>query len=138
MRNIYGQKGKEMRAISFLSEIVVAVVFVAILLLSVWIISVPAASAGDPAKGREIYAKFCSSCHGPEGKGNGAAASAMNSKPTNLSDKAAISKFDDGGLSNAIVKGGAATGKSPLMPAFSQLKDQDVKDLVAYIRHLTK
>ena len=127
-----------MRAINFLSEIIVAVVFVAILLLSVWIISAPAASAGDPAKGKEIYAKSCSSCHGPEGKGNGTAAAAINPKPTNLADKATISKLDDAALSNAIVKGGAATGKSPLMPAFGQLKDQEVKDLVAYIRSIAK
>ncbi len=127
-----------MRVINFLSGVVLAVVFVAMLLLSVWIVSAPAASAGDPGKGKEIYAKSCAGCHGPEGKGDGAAASAMNPKPTNLSDKAAMSKLDDAALTNAILKGGAASGKSPLMPAFSQLKDQEVKDVVAYIRSVAK
>ena len=66
------------------------------------------------------------------------AAAAMNPKPTNLADKAAMSKLDDVALTNAIVKGGAANGKSPLMPGFTQLKDQEVKDLVAYIRSIAK
>lgn len=131
-------KEKGMKVINVLSGMVLAVVFVAIFLLSVWIISAPAASAGDPGKGKEIYAKSCSSCHGPEGKGDGAAAAAINPKPTNLADKATVSKLDDAALTNAIVKGGAATGKSPLMPGFSQLKDQEVKDLVAYIRSVAK
>ncbi len=127
-----------MKVVNFLSGIVLAVAIVAMLLLGVWIISAPAASAGDPGKGKEIYAKSCAGCHGPEGKGDGAAASAMNPKPTNLADKASMSKIDDAAMANMIVKGGAASGKSPLMPAFGQLKDQDVKDLVAYIRSIAK
>ena len=127
-----------MRVINFLSRVVLVAVFVAIFVPTVWIVSAPAASAGDPGKGKDIYAKSCSSCHGPEGKGDGAAAAAINPKPTNLADKATVSKLDDAALSNAIVKGGAATGKSPLMPAFGQLKDQEVKDLVAYIRSIAK
>ena len=97
-----------------------------------------AAAPGDKAKGKEIYAKQCAGCHGPEGKGDGAAAAAINPKPANLADKATMSKLDDSALNNSIVKGGAGTGKSPLMPAFGQLKDQEVKDLVAYIRSLAK
>ncbi len=127
-----------MKVVNFLSGVVLAVVFVVILLLSVWIISAPAASAGDPGKGKDIYAKSCAACHGPEGKGDGAAASAMNPKPTNLADKASMSKLDDAAMTKVIAKGGAATGKSPLMPAFGQLKDQEVKDIVAYIRSLAK
>ncbi len=127
-----------MRIINFISGMVLAVVFVVMILLSVWIVSTPAASAGDPGKGKEIYAKSCSSCHGPEGKGDGAAASAINPKPTNLADKAAMSKIDDAAMTKMIVKGGAGNGKSPLMPAFGQLKDQEVRDLVAYIRSVAK
>ena len=127
-----------MRVINFLSGMVLVAVWVGIFLLTMWVASAPAASAGDPGKGKEIYAKSCSSCHGPEGKGDGAAAAAINPKPTNLADKATMSKLDDAALTNAIVKGGAASGKSPLMPAFSQLKDQEAKDLVAYIRSIAK
>lgn len=127
-----------MRVINFLSGIVLAAVWVGIFLVTLWVAFAPAASAGDPGKGKELYAKSCAGCHGPEGKGDGAAASAMNPKPTNLADKAAMTKIDDATMTKIIAKGGAANGKSPLMPAFGQLKDQEVKDLVAYIRSVAK
>ena len=94
-----------------------------------------AAGAGDAAKGKDIYGKSCVGCHGPAGKGDGPAASALNPKPTNLADKAAMSKLDDAALTNVIAKGGASVGKSPIMPPFNtQLKDQDIKDVIAYIK----
>ena len=37
--------------------------------------------------GKEIYAKQCSSCHGPEGKGDGTAAYILLPKPRNLTSK---------------------------------------------------
>ncbi len=125
-----------MRMLGYLNGIVLATVGVGMVLVAASV--APAAAAGDAGKGKAIYAKSCAGCHGPEGKGNGAAAAAMNPKPTNLTDKASISKLDDAALSKVIVKGGVGTGKSPLMPAFSQLKDQDVKDVIAYIRSISK
>ncbi len=104
-----------------------------------WVSIAFAAAPGDAAKGKEIYGKSCVGCHGPAGKGDGPAASALNPKPTNLADKAAMSKLDDAALTNVIAKGGVAVGKSPIMPSFNtQLKDQDIKDVVAYIRSLAK
>jgi mono/diheme cytochrome c family protein len=76
----------------------------------------PAAEAGDAAKGQEIFTKTCASCHGKTGKGDGPAAAALNPKPKNLSDKAYMEKLGDEYLANIIKKGGAAVGKSPLMP----------------------
>ena len=113
---------------------------VGVIIISLFLTSIAfAAVAGDAAKGKDIYAKSCASCHGPAGKGDGAAAAALNPKPTNLADKAAMSKLDDAALTNVIAKGGAAVGKSPLMPPFNgQLKDQDIKDVVTYIRSLAK
>ena len=127
-----------MRIVNFLSGMVLVFAWVAILLFTLWVASASAASAGDPGKGKDIYTKSCASCHGPAGKGDGVAAAALNPKPTNLADKATMSKVDDAALTNVIAKGGAAVGKSPLMPAFSQLKDQEVKDVVAYIRSIAK
>lgn len=43
--------------------------------------------AGDyvnASDGREMYAKYCASCHGVMGKGNGPAAPAFKHPPTNL------------------------------------------------------
>ncbi len=125
-----------MRMTGYLNGIVLGTLGVGMVLATVAV--VPAASAADAGKGKEIYTKSCGGCHGPEGKGDGAAAKAMNPKPTNLADKASMSKLDDAALTKVIVKGGVGTGKSPLMPAFSQLKDQEVKDVIAYIRSLSK
>jgi len=42
-------------------------------------------------------------------------------------------------LFNLIQKGGAAVGKSPLIPPFgSQLKDGDIRDVIAFLRSLAK
>ena len=128
-----------MRVIKFLSGTLLVGAFGGIFLLTVWIVSAPAASKGDLGKGKTIYTNSCASCHGPAGKGDGAAAAALTPKPANLTDKAAMSKLNDAALTNVIAKGGSAVGKSPLMPPFNgQLKDQDIKDVIAYIRSLAK
>jgi mono/diheme cytochrome c family protein len=97
-----------------------------------------AADAADAAKGQEIFTKSCGSCHGNTGKGDGVAAAALNPKPKDLSDKAYMAKLDDAYLSNVIKKGGAAVGKSPLMPPFASLGDADIQNVIAYIRSLSK
>lgn len=112
---------------------------VAITATFLWVTTARAAETGNAAKGKEFYAKSCSTCHGPAGKGDGAAAAALNPKPKDLTDKAYVSKLDDTYMTNIIGKGGAAIGKSPLMPPFNgPLKDQDIKDVIAYIRSLAK
>ena len=91
------------------------------------------------ADGKEIFANSCTSCHGKTGKGDGAAAAALNPKPKDLTDKAYVSKLDDEYLMKIISKGGSAVGKSPLMPPFgATLKEADIKNVVAYIRSLAK
>jgi mono/diheme cytochrome c family protein len=39
------------------------------------------------AQGKQIYDNQCAACHGPSGKGDGPAATALNPKPANLGDK---------------------------------------------------
>lgn len=97
------------------------------------------ASGGNPIKGKNIFANSCSGCHGSGGKGDGAAAAALNPKPKDLTDKTYLSKLNDDYLYKVIAKGGAAVGKSALMPPFSgSLKDQDIRDVVAFIRTLAQ
>jgi mono/diheme cytochrome c family protein len=38
----------------------------------------------SPASGKEMFADYCASCHGAEGKGNGPAAAALKTPPANL------------------------------------------------------
>ncbi len=104
-----------------------------------WIASGAWAEKGDPAKGKESYAKFCASCHGNAGKGDGPGAAALNPKPKDLTDKAYMAKLDDRYLADIIAKGGAAVGKSPLMPPWgAALKAEDIRDVVAFLRSLSK
>jgi len=94
-----------------------------------------AAGKGDPAKGKEKYNQICASCHGPSGKGDGPAAAALDPKPRNLSDPKYVSTLSDEQIFKTVKEGGAAVGKSPLMPAWgSVLSDSDIWNVIAYLR----
>jgi len=100
------------------------------------LISLPMlAQAADLAAGKAKYQMMCASCHGANGKGDGAAAAALNPKPRNFTDLAYMSKRTDAQLASVIKNGGAANGLSPLMVAWgSSLSDADIANIVAYIR----
>lgn len=94
---------------------------------------------GDPAAGKQAYAVFCASCHGSTGKGDGPAAAALPTKPRSLSDASYMNTLTDQHLFKVIKEGGPSVGKSPLMPAWGgQLDDQQVWNVVAYVRNLSK
>jgi mono/diheme cytochrome c family protein len=92
---------------------------------------------GDPKAGKQRYDLLCSSCHGATGKGDGPAAAALSPKPRNHADGQYMNALTDKYLFDIIKGGGAGLGKSPLMPPWaSQLNDQDIWNVVAYIRTL--
>lgn len=94
---------------------------------------------GDVAKGAEKYKLFCTSCHGPAGKGDGIAAAALDPKPTDHSDKAYMGKLSDYYLFTIIKEGGPAVGKSPFMAAWkAALTDEDVHNVSVFVRSLAK
>jgi mono/diheme cytochrome c family protein len=102
-----------------------------ILLLSLW----GAPALADAAAAKKILETHCSSCHGPEGKGDGAAAAAMTPRPASFYDAERFAKRTDAQLVATIRGGGASTGLSPLMPAWQGIVDEvAIEDLVAYIR----
>ncbi len=95
------------------------------------------ADAADPAEGKKLYGQFCASCHGESGKGDGPASAALNPKPRNHTDKEYMSKLSDEDMMKVIKEGGPSVGKSPIMPPWgAALKDDQVKDVIAYIRTL--
>jgi mono/diheme cytochrome c family protein len=97
---------------------------------------VAAETAPAQAEAREIYAASCVSCHGASGAGDGLAAAGLPAKPANFSDPGWQSRTSDQEIEHAIVGGGAAVGKSPLMPANPNLaaKPQVVAALQRMIR----
>ena len=93
------------------------------------------ASTGDSEAGGQLFATVCASCHGAGGKGDGAAAAALEPKPRDLSDAPYLRTLSDQYLFEVITKGGVAVGKSVMMPAWGGvLGDQGAWNVVAYIR----
>ena len=96
-----------------------------------------AQASGNPAAGQAKYQMFCATCHGPTGKGDGVAANGLTPKPRNFTDKAAMAQKTDAQLKKVIQLGGAANGLSPSMPPWgSALSEQDIANVIAYIRSL--
>jgi len=100
--------------------------------------------------GKEMYNSYCAVCHGTDGKGNGPAASAMKTPPTNLT---VLAKNDAGKYPAAhvaaVIRGQANTPShgsqdmpvwGPLFSSISQGHDaqvqQRVANLVTYIEGL--
>lgn len=97
--------------------------------------------------GKAIYdgAGACFSCHGALGKGDGAAAAALNPKPRDFS--AGHFNFDTDGdgkagteadLLNVITNGAQKYGGSMLMAGRPDLSEADRKSLVKYVLSLHK
>ncbi|MBI3629406.1 MAG: cytochrome c [Candidatus Rokubacteria bacterium] len=99
----------------------------------------PTVAQANGEKGKTLYGKYCVACHGESGKGDGPAGAALKPKPRDLTDKAYMDSVKDEYLAAIIQKGGPAVGKSALMPAWgAMLKDDDVRDVVEFIKGLAK
>ena len=90
----------------------------------------------DGAPGKAIYDRECASCHGATGKGDGEDAAYYDTKPSNLTDRAKMSKRSDEFLTAVITGGGPAKGLSKDMPA-AKLSPAEVKSVVGYLRQLS-
>lgn len=66
------------------------------------------ASDGNP--GRAAYFKYCSACHGADGRGNGEVARTMRAKPTDLTQ---LAKTHGGTFPSEFVKQ-AIDGRKPI------------------------
>ncbi len=104
----------------------------------------------SPVSGKGMFTSYCAACHGAEGKGNGPAAEALKTPPSDLT---ALSK-NNGGKYPALkvasaIRGEAAVGAhgSKEMPVWGDLfrtisgghqteVDQRVANLVSYIKSL--
>jgi mono/diheme cytochrome c family protein len=99
----------------------------------------PAQTKGDAKAGKTKYDANCVGCHGATGKGDGVAAAALNPKPQDHTDGKAMKAVSDKYLFEIIKDGGAAVKKAPIMPASGKkFSDQEIWDIVAYIRGLAK
>lgn len=100
--------------------------------------SLPTApTPGSRLAAPDLYAKFCSSCHGPSGNGDGPNARYLPVPPARHNDAAWMAARADDVLYDAIAGGGAVMGKSPRMPPFgATLSPAELRALVGYLRTL--
>lgn len=84
----------------------------------------------------KLFKSRCAVCHGEQGNGNGPGAAALNPKPRDYTNKEWQAKVTDDQIRSVIVMGGAALGKSPIMPASPDLqaKEDVVNGLVKIVR----
>ena len=104
----------------------------------------------SPASGKEMYTQYCAVCHGTEGKGNGPAADALKTPPSDLT---VLSKNNGGSYPSAkvasAIRGDAAVAAhgSKEMPIWGKLfrtvsggqqseVEQRIANLVSYIKTL--
>jgi mono/diheme cytochrome c family protein len=103
------------------------------------------------ASGKEMFTQYCAPCHGADAKGNGPAASAMKTAPTDLTQLARKhdGKFPANSVASALKFGGGATGAhgsadmpvwGPLFQSLDKYHDsavqQRISNIVNYIEGL--
>lgn len=85
-------------------------------------------------RGAKVYAANCASCHGPQGYGDGPAASGLNPRPANLAwlSRMPMSRWDPF-MYWTVSEGGAPFGTA--MPSFkTSLSEADRWAAIAYIQ----
>jgi mono/diheme cytochrome c family protein len=106
----------------------------------VWIVlgfAVAPLSAADIDSGKRIYETNCVACHGPSGQPDPASpvVKAFNPPPADFSDPLFNSREPAADWELVVKHGGAALGLSAQMPPQAgNLSDEQVKDVVAYIK----
>lgn len=87
--------------------------------------------------GERLYQKYCAGCHGETGEGDGMHGYTLNPPPADHADSSYMNSLTDEYLFEVISRGGAAAGKSPEMPAWKQvLNNNEIENVIVYIRTL--
>ena len=105
------------------------------LITSMWIVQ-NAMGAGNVEAGGKLYQVRCSPCHGPDGKAATPTAQALTPKPRDHTDGAYMNQLSNEHLAKVIKNGGPSVGKSQIMPAHPDLNDQQIEDVIAFVRAL--
>jgi mono/diheme cytochrome c family protein len=94
----------------------------------------PAPIGSADLDAQSIFAKRCSTCHGPAGKGDGTAGAQLNPRPRDFTKADWQQRVTDDQIRTVVVLGGRGVGKSLLMPANPDLEGRsDVVDALVRI-----
>jgi len=89
--------------------------------------------------GRQTYAHYCQTCHGESGAGDGFNAFNLDPRPRDLSDPGFQKSKSDADLTDAVRRGGAGVGLSPLMPPWGHtLSSRQIDAVVLHLRSLSR
>ena len=101
-----------------------------------WLLTAPPPPPGAP-RAERLWVGLCAECHGADGRGSWRAALFLV-RPGDLADPAETTRLTDEYLFDIIKNGGSPIGR-PGMPAFgATVKDEDIRELVAYMRGLAR
>jgi mono/diheme cytochrome c family protein len=90
-------------------------------------------------QGEALYRHYCQTCHGDSGAGDGFNAFNLDPHPRDLGDPAFQKAKTDADLADAVRRGGAGVGLSPLMPPWGHtLAPRQIDELVLFVRTLRK
>jgi mono/diheme cytochrome c family protein len=89
--------------------------------------------------GQHVFYQYCVWCHadsspaGPSNRAN------LTPTPALMNDGAKLNGLSDEYLRNIITLGGAAMGKSPMMPALGKtLSQEEIRDVIAFARAIAQ
>jgi len=91
----------------------------------------PKAQNGDVARGKTLFVRYCTGCHGPEGGGDGYKF-VRGPDPANLSSPSTKKKSD------AVLLKTIHAGKPNMPPWDVRLSEKESRDVLAYVRTLAK
>ena len=91
-------------------------------------------AGGDAGKGKAVYQKSCVACHGPQGKGDGPTGKVLVPPAADFTS-AASRKKSDADLLKIIENGKPPTA---MIAWKGQLSDQDIQNVLAYVKTLRK
>ncbi len=91
----------------------------------------PKAQNGDVERGKTLFVRYCTGCHGPEGGGDGYRF-LRGPDPANLRSPS-IKKKSDAVLLKTIHE-----GKPNMPPWETRLSEKESRDVLAYVRTLAK
>lgn len=95
-----------------------------------------ALAAAEPGAA-QIYRKHCAGCHGSDGKAQTRLGRKAGAK--DISDKQALAKLTDADVFRTIKEGRKnSKGEEKMEPFGDELSDQEITQLVAYVRTLAK
>lgn len=92
----------------------------------------PVVTDAHRALARDEFTSVCATCHGKQGFGDGPASKTLFPKPRNFHDTSWQASVSDEQIERTILYGGAAVGKSPAMPAQTDMASR--REVLAALR----